>query len=263
MSSRKDSTEVPGTAPSQPKFRYRLSSRRKRAAEEIAEPTSPVQRPSILIFDASPTTVAASLLKTGNTGLEATLSWPAAPEAHAGGEESPTAEAVSPVFVMGGRESERKLLQGLLDAQPDLSCGADGQQLADMAQAVKASWETTLVYQGYPEQYWFRYVAKHFDSIQTSQAAERNKGRWVEFIPDGALTVETLDRMFPTSRIVHLVSTGWSSQRSRRVVRASAARISAGRYLEVRTSDLNADPQGALRRILGFLGESPQPLDAA
>jgi hypothetical protein len=263
MTDRTGSTEVTHTTVPEPKPRYRLTSRRKRATEELAEPTSPVQRPSRVVFDASPATVAASLLKTGNTGVEATLSWPAMAEAHAPAEDSPPAETVPPVFVIGGGESERKLLHGLLDAHPNLRCGADGQQLAAMAEAVKESWETTLVYQGYPEQYWFRYVAKHFNSMQMSKAAEHNKSRWVEFIADGALSVDTLDRMFPTSRIVHLVSTGWSSPRRRRAVRASAARISAGRYLEVRASDLTVDPDGAVRRILRFLDESPQSFDAA
>jgi len=69
---------VPDPSPSlQARSPFRPLSRRRRQAQ-TPEPPSAVERPSTsLVFDASPTTVAAALAKTGTSPAEPSLAWPA------------------------------------------------------------------------------------------------------------------------------------------------------------------------------------------
>ena len=67
---------VPDPSPSlQARNPFRPLSRRRRQAH-VAEPPPAVERPSTsLVFDASPTTVAAALAKTGAAPTESSLAW--------------------------------------------------------------------------------------------------------------------------------------------------------------------------------------------
>jgi hypothetical protein len=67
---------VPALSPTlQARSPFRPLSRRRRQAQ-VAEPPSVVERPSTsLVFDASPTTVAAALAKAGGSRAELSLTW--------------------------------------------------------------------------------------------------------------------------------------------------------------------------------------------
>ena len=67
---------VPAPSPSlQARSPFRPLSQRRRQAQ-LAEPPAAVERPSTsLVFDASPTTVAAALVKAGAPPEEASLAW--------------------------------------------------------------------------------------------------------------------------------------------------------------------------------------------
>ena len=67
---------VPAPSPSlQARSPFRPLSRRLRQAQ-LAEPPAAVERPSTgLVFDASPTTVAAALAKAGGSPAESALAW--------------------------------------------------------------------------------------------------------------------------------------------------------------------------------------------
>jgi hypothetical protein len=234
------------------KSRHRVVPRR-RGGEQLPEPVSPVQRPSTVIFDASPTTIAASLAKAGSDAPEAALTWTADRVAV---EVPDGADRAAPVFVFGGEPDEHDLLREVLDAHPSLHCGSEAAALAQLARGVKDNWETALVHLGYPEQYWFRYVAVHFDSLRTAEVRAAGKRGWVQFVGDADLPLDTLDRLFPRARVVHLVGGGVSFNRKAAAVRHAAARLSAGRYLEVTGGELTGDAHATVRRILAFLGEA-------
>ncbi len=250
MSNPSTSEETPGPATPRPTPPFRLRSRRKRS-ETIADPVSPVERDSTVVFEGSPSTIAASLSKAGIPS--AALTWPAEGP---GSDTAAGRETASPVFIVGGEPDGRDVLREFLDVHPNLSCGANSGLLAELARAVEDNWETALVFLGYPEQYWFRYVATYFESLRAAEARRAGKWRWVEFVGDADLSIETLDRLFPRARILHLVGGGLSFNRKARAVRHAADRLSAGRYLEVTGRELADDPVATAARIFAFLGEA-------
>jgi hypothetical protein len=233
----------------EPKAPARPSYRRKRP-EDVMEPESPVQRPSNVVFQASPASIAGVLAKTG-VGSEATLSWGrAVDQAHAATGASTTLRMEVPVFIIG---AGRELLSNVLRAHPNFNVGPETTLLAEMTKSIETN-RDRLAHEGYPEQYWYKKVADEFSGLQAHRASQANKRRWVEILDTASIPLSTLDRMFPTSRIVNVVTDGWS-RRGVRGTRSSAARLAAGRYLEVRASDLKTNPDGVRRQVLAFLGE--------
>jgi hypothetical protein len=65
---------------------------------------------------------------------------------------------------------------------------------------------------------------------------------------------ETLDRLFPRCVVINVVG-GWL-QGGLRPTRRPAT-LSAGRYLEVRLTDVKSDPELVERQVLAFLGGEP------
>jgi hypothetical protein len=247
----KTSPEIPPGAVRQPRPYGRLRSGRNHSTETVVEqPAVEIPTVETWTFQASPTTFAALLAKAES---RPTLSLEA--QIVEGATRGTSTGGAAPVFVIGADHAQRELLRSLLASHPNFSCGPESPALAELAKAVQEN-QDNLAHHGYPEQYWFRAAATSFDSFQTEQAAAGGKSRWVELIDESELPLETLDRMFPRSLVVHIVADGWSHRRSQRTVRAAAARLSAGRYLEVRLSDLESDPTGTLGAILEFAGEA-------
>lgn len=79
---------VPDPSPSlQARSPFRPLSGRRRQAQ-VAEPPPAVERPSTsLVFDASPTTVAAALAKAGTSPDEPSLAWPSSQDSDVEVEE--------------------------------------------------------------------------------------------------------------------------------------------------------------------------------
>jgi hypothetical protein len=229
---------------------------RKRSADRTVRSTE-VQSPGTLIFQASPTTVAATLAKTDRDTLEAILasSTGVAVKKH----ETPGTPALSapPVFIIGAGRSERELLGRLLAGHPNLSVGPESSVLANMAKFV-ADNQDQLAFQGYPLQYWYKSMADEFAALASARAVQEDKGRWIETIDHADLPLDVLERLFPICRIIHVVGDG-RLKRNLRGARHAASRLSAGRYFEVRARDLETDPEQAVRAVLEFLGESTEP----
>ena len=69
-------TPVPAASPALPARSPFLPLSRRRRHAQVAEPPPAVERPSTsVVFDASPTTVAAALAKAGATPEEQSLAW--------------------------------------------------------------------------------------------------------------------------------------------------------------------------------------------
>ena len=224
----------------------RLSRRRKRELG-IVDTEPKVERPStVASFQASPTSIAGVLAKHG-VSVDATLAW------SRGGQDGPFTATpappvvVPPVFIVGaGREQ----LAELLDGQPALKVGYHGDALANMTTAVERHW-SRLAREGFPEQYWYKKVGDEFAEDRAGVAGGR---RWVEVVDTAALPLETLDRLFPRALVINVVG-GWLLGGLRPTRRPST--LAAGRYLEVRMTDVTADPDAVERQVLAFLGEEP------
>jgi hypothetical protein len=241
------------TAASEPKTRSRTGFRGRRA-ERVQEESSVVQRPSTVIFQASPTTISASLAKVGGDTTDPVIVWgPGTARPADGTPLTKDLAAATPVFIVGAGPDERDFLRLLLNSHPNLSSAPESPLLAELANSVRAN-QDSLVYEGYPEQYWYKSAGEQFAAVQASRAASEHKARWVTLVDASELPLDTLDRMFPTARIVHVVSEGWS-RRTVRTLRGQATRLSGGRYLEVPARDLETHPEGVKRAVLEFLGE--------
>lgn len=135
---------------------------------------------------------------------------------------SPTAY---PAFVVGASRADRALLQPMLDAHRNISCEPETELLA----------------------------------LQLNRAASGRKARWVQLVDITTLRLRKIDRRFPTSRIIHVVGDGWNGLGGTHAIRVFAASIRGERYCEVQATELVTNPEWALRRILGFLGENWDP----
>lgn len=167
-----------------------------------------------------------------------------------------TGEAADPVFVVGASPDERALLQPMLDAHRNISCQPETDLLAGLT-LVKESLPG-LAPQSYPDQ--CRSAAEYYATLELDNAASRGKDRWVELVDTTTLRPKKLDRLFPTCRIVHVVGSGWNARGSAHAIRIFAAGIRAERYCEVEAMELVTNPEWAVRRILGFIGETWDPV---
>lgn len=168
-----------------------------------------------------------------------------------------TREAPHPVFVVGSGRADRALLRSMLDAHRNISCKPETELAPDSNEESLQG----LASQDYPDQYWFEAAAHCYANLQLDHAASRGKGRWVELVDATTLRPRKLDRLFPTCRIIHVVGDGWTTRGSAHAIRVFAARIPSERYCEIQAAELVTNPEWAVRRILGFLGETWDPTD--
>lgn len=184
----------------------------------------------------------------------------------------------APIFIVGCQRSGTTLLRLILDSHPNVSCGPETRFLADMSRITTQEWERLSQY-GFPKEYWHEKVAALFDSFQSDYAHARGKVRWADKTPMYALSLDYLDQLFPTCRIVHVIRDGrdvvashrkrWGYVAAVRAVakwpryvttaRSVGMKMAANRYLEVRYEDLVKDTEGTMRTILAFVGEAWDP----
>jgi hypothetical protein len=231
----------------QPAVPSRSVQRRKKRGG-VVEPESSVERPNTtVVFQASPVSIAGALARTGERS-GTSLTWGSRTEPRQAPTGASTARGMTPAFVVGGG---RDLLRELLGSHPDLSVGPETTVLAEMTKSLESN-RDRLAHEGYPEQYWYKKVGEEFAGLAADRAAEGDKARWVEFLDTDSLPLRTLDRLFPTSRVINVVADGWA-RRGDRSTRGAGAAMFAGRYLEVRASDVKIDPDAVRRQVLEFL----------
>lgn len=179
-----------------------------------------------------------------------------------------------PIFIVGCQRSGTTLLRLMLDSHPNISCGPETRFLEDLAKVTTDNWQR-LSHYGFPKEYWHASIATFFDGIQSEYAASRGKTRWADKTPRYALSLDFINELFPTCRVVHVVRDGRDvvvSHRSRfgymaaakaaekwpryiTAAREAGARLSPDRYHELRYERLVADPEATMRELLEFVGE--------
>jgi hypothetical protein len=208
------------------------------------------------------------------------------------------------VFVVGCGRSGTTLLRLMLDAHPDLAIppeshflsrfghsldryaapgGMDAERLAEDILRTKnfRAW-------GVPEEDVLGRVralaapsfADVVDAVYTAYAAPRRASRWGDKTPRYVLDIPLFDRLFPSSRFVHIIRDGRDVAMSLRSVRFGpndpmeaagfwerrvragmrGGRALGGRYHEVRYEALVAHPERELRAICASID---LPWDAA
>jgi hypothetical protein len=184
----------------------------------------------------------------------------------------------APIFVVGCQRSGTTLLRLILDAHPNISCGPETRFLADLAHVTGASWKRLSQY-GFPKRYWHQQVAAMFDAIKSDYASRAGKTRWADKTPRYALSLDFIDRLFPTCQVIHVIRDGRDVVASHRdrwgyvaalkavrkwpryvhTAREAGAGLTPDRYHEVRYEDLVSEPEKTLRVLLDFLDEPWDP----
>lgn len=161
----------------------------------------------------------------------------------------------------------------MLDSHPHISCGPETHFLSGFEQLLNR-WNTLRRY-GFDQEYWYEKIAAFFDEFQQDYAVRRGKQRWADKTPAYSLHLDFIDKVFPSSQVVHIIRDGrdvvashrssWgykpavgAADKWRRFVtgaRAAGRQLGESRYHEVRYEDLVAEPERALRTLLDFLGE--------
>ena len=179
-----------------------------------------------------------------------------------------------PIFVVGCQRSGTTLLRLMLDSHPSISCGPETRFLDDLERITGAEWHRLQQF-GFPKAYWEEKIAELFASVHRDYAAARGRTRWADKTPRYALQLDFIDRLFPTSQILHVIRDGrdvvvshkelvgyaaavraaekWP--RYVRAARATGSRLGRERYREVRYEELVAEPEKTMRAVLDFLGE--------
>jgi hypothetical protein len=160
-----------------------------------------------------------------------------------------------PVFVIGIADGAGDRLADRLGSHPGLCRIPRSRLLADLAIAIDRNQPALAVY-GMPEQYWRKVAATFFDGLQRDHAARDHKSRWAAYVSSSSLSIEDLDRLFPTAQFVHVVTRPRGG--AGRVIsanRRAGSRLLPGRYLEVAESDLTTGIDACAQSVLRFLGE--------
>jgi hypothetical protein len=160
-----------------------------------------------------------------------------------------------PVLVIGIADGAGDRLADRLGSHPNVCRIPRSRLLVDLAIAVDRNQPALAAY-GMPEQYWRKAVATFFDGLQRDHAARDHKARWTAYVSSSGISIDQLDRLFPTAQFVHVVTRPRGG--AGRVVsanRRTGSRLLAGRYLEVAEDELINGIDACAQRVLRFLGE--------
>ena len=160
-----------------------------------------------------------------------------------------------PVIVIGIADGAGDRLADRLGTHPTLCRIPRSRLLVDLSIAIDRNQPALAVY-GMPEQYWRKAVASFFDGLQHDHAAREHKTRWATYVSSSGISIEQLDRLFPTAQFVHVVTRPRGG--AGRVIsanRRAGSRLRSGRYLEVAEEELINGIDACAQRVLRFLDE--------
>jgi len=184
----------------------------------------------------------------------------------------------SPIFIIGAPRSGTTLLRLLLDAHPAIAAGPETRFLLDLAKIFDQHWDRLSRF-GFERAAWVAKVARFFAETHEEYAASRGKRRWCEKTPRYTIIADLVDELYPDAQFLHIIRDGFDVVASHkdRWGHASAleaiddwkmlvgkackfgAKVGPQRYHELRYEALVADPEGALRPVFEFLGETWHP----
>jgi hypothetical protein len=160
-----------------------------------------------------------------------------------------------PVLIIGIADGAGDRLADRLGTHPRLCRIPRTRLLADLAIAIDRNQPALAAY-GMPEQYWRKAAASFFDGLQLDHAARDRKSRWAAYVSSSSLSIEELDRLFPTAQFVHVVTRPrGGAGRAISANRRAGSRLLPSRYLEVVEGDLTVGMDACAQRVLRFLGE--------
>ena len=207
------------------------------------------------------------------------------------GAEAIDSDTSSPVFVGGTWDAGVRTLQGALDAHSSIEAGEESKLIPIICSLRNEWWngmagdlEAAGIGEGQLDD-----AVRGFIKGLLGHGATKDAPRQVETTPHTLLHLETMARLYPRARFIHVVrdgrdvvssllgrdwidpSTGekvWCCQDPKTAaeywvhvvdaIRHQGARF-PDRYLEIRYEDLIAHPEVVMRHVLAFLGERWEP----
>ena len=203
------------------------------------------------------------------------------------GAEAIDSDEASPVFVGGTWDAGVRSLQGALDAHSNLEAGEES-KLIPIICSLRNEWWSSMAGDleaagiGEPQ---LDDAVRGFIKGLLGQQERNDAPRQVETTPHTLLHLETMARLYPRARFIHVVRDGrdvvssllgrdwidpatgekvWCCQDPKTAaeywvhvvdaIRQQGARF-PDRYLEVQYEDLIAHPEVVMRHVLAFLGE--------
>ncbi len=186
-----------------------------------------------------------------------------------------TKDTQRPIFLVGCPSSGTTLVQSIIDAHSNISCGQETDFLIECQKIVSDGyWDKLKFYNSDPE-YWHQKIADFFSAFKTEFAQRHGKNRWADKTPSYTPHLDFVLKLFPSCQVIHVIRDGRDVVRSHRnrwgyksAVKATyiwqkyitAARefgesLPAGQYVEIRYEDMVGKPEDTAKMIFEYLQE--------
>ena len=184
-----------------------------------------------------------------------------------------------PIFIIGCPRSGTTLTRSIIDAHPNIACGAETHFLKDLSRIVNHHWERIERYD-FPKEYWNQKIADFFTSFKSEYAQKQGKKRWAEKTPGYALKLDFIYSLYPDLQIVHVIRDGydvtlshldrWGYKKavnatkvwpkSIRHARSFSQSLPDDQYFEIRYEDLVKEPEKNCKLLFEYLAEPWDPI---
>jgi hypothetical protein len=187
--------------------------------------------------------------------------------------------AQRPIFRVGCPSSGTTLLQSILEAHPNISCGQETDFLVSCRPIVEGRYWKKLQDYGFEQKYWYEKVAELFRSFKVDYAQKQGKTRWADKSPCYTPHLDFIHALFPDCQFVHIIRDGrdvvnfhqkrWGYKSAVKAVyvwkryvtvaREYGKTLPADQYFEFRYEDLVSDPEPTAKAIFDYLQETWNP----
>ncbi|MEB3219543.1 MAG: sulfotransferase [Nostocales cyanobacterium 94392] len=180
-----------------------------------------------------------------------------------------------PIFLVGCPSSGTTLIQSIIDAHPNLSCGQETDFLVEHQKIVSGRYWNKLKFYNSDQEYWHQKIADFFSSFKMDFAQKHGKQRWVDKTPSYTPHLDFIYKLFPDCQIIHTIRDGRDVVKSHRnrwgyksAVKATyiwqqyikSARefgktLPADQYMEIRYEEMVKQPENNAKLIFEYLQE--------
>jgi Sulfotransferase family len=184
-------------------------------------------------------------------------------------------EVDRPIFVVGCHRSGTSVLRRSLDSHPRISAGPEEGSVFWLAKDDNELGRSRREAYGVSDEEWLTMVRSMVETFQLRYAGSAGKTRWALKLPENALIIDFLDRLYPNCQVIHIVrdprdviasnSKKYGSRRDYfygerwvQYVRAAETKgrlLGSERFHTLRYEDFVSDPESVLRSLVSWLGE--------
>jgi hypothetical protein len=181
-----------------------------------------------------------------------------------------------PIFMVGCPSSGTTLLQSILEAHPNISCGQETDFLVSCRSIVEGQYWKKLQDYGFEQKYWYEKVAELFHGFKADYAEKQGKTRWADKSPCYTPHLDFIHALFPNCQFVHIIRDGrdvvsshqrrWGYKSAIKAIyiwkqyvksaREFGKTLPANQYFEFRYEDLVSDPESTTKAIFDYLQET-------